>query len=116
MITRKKFGDKGEESAVNFLFSNGYEVLERNYRFGRGEVDIIAQHNNSLIFVEVKTRKNSNYGYPESFLSEAQQERIHLAAEEYVLQKAWQGEVRFDIISILWDGNEPALDHFEDAF
>lgn len=116
MTTRKKIGDKGEDGAVNFLFANGYEVLERNYRFGRGEIDIIAQHNNSLIFVEVKTRKNSNYGYPESFLNEPQQERIHLAAEEYVFQNEWQGEVRFDIISILWDGDKPTLDHFEDAF
>ena len=73
-------------------------------------------NNNFLIFVEVKTRKNSNYGYPESFLSEPQQERIHLAAEEYVFQNEWQGEVRFDIISILWDGDKPTLDHFEDAF
>ena len=87
MTTRKKTGDKGEDSAVNFLFANGYEVLERNYRFSRGEIDIIAQKDSVLVFIEVKTRKNINYGYPESFLSEPQQDRIHRAAEEYVLQK-----------------------------
>ena len=116
MTNRKKIGDKGEDNAVNFLFANGYEVRERNYRFSRGEIDIIAQKDSVLVFIEVKTRKNINYGYPESFLSDSQQDRIHRAAEEYVLQKEWQGEIRFDIIAILWDGNEPTLDHFEDAF
>ena len=116
MATRKEIGNKGEENAVNFLFANGYEVLERNYRFGRGEVDIIARKDLIMVFIEVKTRKNTNFGYPETFLSEAQQERIHWAAEEYVLQKTWQGEIRFDIIAILWEGQEPTLDHFEDAF
>ena len=116
MVTRKEIGNKGEENAANFLFANGYEVLERNYRFGRGEVDIIALKNSVMVFIEVKTRKNTNFGYPETFLSEPQQDRIHRAAEEYVLRKEWQGEIRFDIIAILWDGKEPTLDHFEDAF
>ena len=116
MATRKEIGNKGEENAVNFLFANGYEVLERNYRFVRGEVDIIALKNSVMVFIEVKSRKNTNFGYPETFLSEPQQDRIHRAAEEYVLHKEWQGEIRFDIIAILWDGKEPTLDHFEDAF
>ena len=116
MTTRKKIGDQGEDNAVNFLFANGYEVLERNYRLGRGEIDIIALKDSVMVFIEVKSRKNIIYGYPETFLSEQQQDRIHLAAEEYVLQQAWQGEVRFDIIAILWEGKDPTLDHFEDAF
>jgi putative endonuclease len=116
LTVRKEIGDKGEDNAVNFLFASGYEVLERNYRFGRAEIDIIASKESVLVFIEVKTRKNINYGYPENFLSEPQEDRIHRAAEEYVFQKSWQGEVRFDIIAILWDGSEPTLDHFEDAF
>jgi len=116
MAIRKNIGDKGEDNAVNFLVANGYEVLQRNYRYGRGEVDIIALKDAIMVFIEVKTRKNAQYGYPETFLSEPQQDRIHLAAEEFVLQKEWQGEIRFDIIAILWDRNEPTLDHFKDAF
>ena len=116
MTTRKRIGDKGEDNAVNFLFASGYEVLERNHRFGRGEVDIIALKNSVMVFIEVKSRKNTYFGYPETFLSQPQQDRIHRAAEEYVLRKEWQGEIRFDIIAILWDGKEPMLDHFEDAF
>ena len=116
MTIRKRIGDRGEDSAANYLFANGYEVLQKNYRFGRGEIDIIARKDETLVFIEVKTRKNNLYGDPESFLSESQEDRIHLAAEEYVLQNEWPGEIRFDIIAILWDSNEPTLDHFEDAF
>lgn len=116
MLDRKYIGNKGEDYAVNFLFANGYEVLQKSFRFGRGEIDIIAQKDDVLVFIEVKTRKNADFGYPETFVSESQQDRIHLAAEEYILQNKWQGEIRFDIIAILWDGNEPILDHFEDAF
>jgi len=114
---RKHIGNKGEEYAVNYLFANKYNVLNRNYRLGRAEVDIIAQKDNILLFIEVKTRKNIRFGYPETFVSEAQQERIHYVAEEYILQNNWQGAIRFDILAIIWDGtNEPNIEHFEDAF
>ena len=116
MTIRKNIGDKGEDNAVNFLFANGYDVLQKNYRFGRGEIDIIARKDDVLVFIEVKTRKNADFGYPETFVSESQQDRIHLTAEEYILQKEWQGVISFEIIAILWDGHEPVLDHFEDAF
>jgi putative endonuclease len=116
LVTRKKIGDRGEENAVNFLLANGYKILARNYRFGKAEIDIIASTSSIIVFVEVKSRKNTLFGHPETFLSDAQQERIHLAAEEYILQNKWQGEIRFDIIAILWARSEPSLDHFEDAF
>ena len=116
MTERRKIGDKGEEEAANFLFANGYEVLNRNYRYGRGEIDIIARKGDTLAFVEVKTRKNIVYGYPESFVSENQQELILSAAEEYIKQYDWRGTIRFDIIAILWGNDEIKLDHFEDAF
>ena len=117
VMNRKKIGNKGEELAVSFLSANGYEVLHRNYWAGRAEVDIIARHESSLIFIEVKTRKSIDFGYPEEFVSEAQQERIHYAAEEYIINKDWKGDIRFDILAIVWDGSkEPNIEHFEDAF
>jgi len=116
MIDRKKIGNSGEEAAVLFLQKHAYTIIERNYRYSRAEIDIIAQKDNALVFIEVKTRKNALYGYPETFVTEPQQERIHLAAEEYVLQKKWVGDIRFDIMAILWDGRHPVIDHFEDAF
>ena len=116
MTEKKEIGDQGEAEAVNFLFANGYEVLKKNYRFGRAEIDIITRKDDELVFIEVKTRKNADYGYPESFVSEQQERRIRLAAEKYVEDTCWQGEIRFDIIAIIWDSKESVLDHFEDAF
>ena len=116
MNSRKKIGDKGEDNAISFLFANGYEVLQRNFRFRRSEIDIIAQKGTTMVFIEVKTRKDKTYGHPETFLSESQQERIHQGAEEYLRQHNWQGAIRFDIIAILWNDTEAVLDHFEDAF
>lgn len=117
MSNRKHIGNKGEQFATNFLFANGYEVLHTNFRFGRAEVDIIAKHDSTLIFLEVKTRKNNEFGFPETFVSDAQKERIYSAAEEYVNKSDWKGEIRFDILAIIWDGkSEPTMEHFEDAF
>jgi putative endonuclease len=116
MIDRRKIGSKGEDSAVEFLFANGYQVLQRNYRFSRAEIDVIARKEGKLVFVEVKTRKSARFGYPETFLSDLQKERIHRAAEAYIVDQAWQGDIRFDIIAILWAGDELSLEHFEDAF
>ena len=117
MINKKDIGKKGEEFATNFLFANGYEVLQTNFRFGRAEVDIIAKRDTLLIFFEVKTRKNNDYGFPESFVSEAQRERIYFTAEEYVNKIAWKGEIQFDILAITWDGkSEPMVVHFVDSF
>jgi putative endonuclease len=117
LINNKNIGNKGEEFATSFLYANGYEVQHKNFRFGRAEIDIIAEHNSSLVFIEVKTRKNNNYGFPESFVSDSQRERIYSAAEEYVNKNDWKGEIRFDILAITWDGkSEPIVEHFEDAF
>jgi putative endonuclease len=113
---KKRIGNKGEDLAVNYLFANGYNVIHRNYRVGRSEIDIIAQINNTIVFIEVKTRKDYSHGYPEEFVSEAQQERIMDAAEEYLESKNCNSDVRFDIISILSNGDKTTLDHFENAF
>lgn len=115
-MNRKKIGDRGEEEAVQFLLASGYKVLERNWRWKKTEVDIIAQSGEILVFIEVKLRKNEKFGYPEEFVTAAQQERIELAAEEYCEIMQWNGDVRFDIISILESHYPNHLDHFEDAF
>ena len=116
MINRKKIGSKGEEQAGHYLRANGYEILETNWRSGRAEIDIIARKDNLLVFIEVKTRKNNDFGYPESFVSTAQQERIHFAAEEYLDRLKWNGLTSFDILAITSQKDEQNLEHFEDAF
>ncbi|MEM9325932.1 MAG: YraN family protein [Bacteroidota bacterium] len=111
---RKSKGKAGEDLAVSWLVERGHEILERNYRIGRLEVDIITLVDNQLlVFTEVKWRKRDHFGSPEEFASEEQQARIIQAAEEYIHGINWSGDIRFDIISIQSDGE---IQHFKDAF
>jgi putative endonuclease len=109
----KTKGNQGEDLAVDYLQWQGYELLERNYRHGRSEVDIIVLKENLLVFVEVKLRSGNAYGEPETFVSEHQQEKIREAAEEYLYAINWSKNIRFDIITVDAQGK---LEHFEDAF
>ncbi len=110
-----KIGLEGENMAVKYLSDKGYDILERNYRFGRAEIDIICQIGKLLVFVEVKSRKSNTFGYPESFVSDEQADRIMDVADEYTFSKNWNGNIRFDIISIETSSNFK-ITHFEDAF
>lgn len=112
----QSFGKLGEENAATFLVKKGYKILERNYRFKKSEIDLICLQNGLLVFVEVKTRSSKAFGNPESFVSQNQQEAIIRAAEEYMLEKNWEGDIRFDIVAIYKKGKEEELMHFEDAF
>jgi len=112
-IEPKELGKEGEILAVEYLSEHGYEIIARNYRYKRGEVDIIARKGDCLVFVEVKLRTNTEYGEPETFVTRRQQQIIMTTANEFVFQRNWQQSVRFDIIAIV-----PGIDlqHFEDAF
>jgi len=111
----QRTGGKGEDLALRFLQKEGYQLLARNFRYRRDEIDLIMQKGKLLVFVEVKTRRNTEYGYPEEFVSRKQATQIIRAAEHYILKNDWQGNIRFDIIAIL---TEPALSikHLPDAF
>ncbi len=108
-------GDHGEDLAARFLQERGYQLVRQNFRYGHAEIDLIMQKGNLLVFVEVKTRRNAEYGYPEEFVSKKQAAQIIRAAEHFIVQQDWQGNIRFDIIAIL---TEPATDiqHLPDAF
>jgi putative endonuclease len=109
-------GSDGENAAADYLTENGYEVVERNYRYKRAEIDIIVRKKNWLVFVEVKTRSNSDYGFPEEFVDKEKVKNIFLAAEEYMYRINWPGNVRYDIVAILGTGFDREIRHFEDAF
>ncbi len=108
-----EIGRQGELQALALLVSKGYEILETNYRYKRSEIDIIASCNNTIVFVEVKFRKGIFFGNPEEFVSDAQAERVHAAAEQYIFDKNWNRNIRFDIVAII-AGSEVL--HIEDAF
>jgi putative endonuclease len=116
MGTTKKIGDLGEKMAAKVLVEKGYKIIETNYRYGRSEIDLIAEKEGILVFVEVKTRKNSRFGYPEDFVNEKKAEMIIVAAEHYIMENDWKKDIRFDIVSIIMDKEGHELEHFEDAF
>lgn len=109
-------GRKGEILAAEHLKDKSYQILERNYRFKKSEIDLVCLHDDLLVFVEVKTRSSRSFGEPESFVSEGQKESILKAAEQYMLDANWKGDLRFDIVAIVSDkaGNE--ITHLKDAF
>lgn len=108
-------GRKGERMAREFLEKKGWRVVEENYRYRRNEIDLIAQYDNLLVFVEVKLRQNATFGYPETFVDEQQAQRIAVAAEHYLYQTHWKENIRFDIVAITLQPKLTVM-HFEDAF
>ena len=115
MGNNKKLGTEGERLAAEYLKSKGYEILERNFRSGKSEIDLITLKERTLVFVEVKIRSRTDYGMPEDWVTEHQTEMIIEGAENYLEERNWEGEIRFDIISII-KKSVPEIEHFEDAF
>jgi len=116
MAHNTRLGKQGEEAAAAYLQAMGYQILARNFRYRRAEVDIIAAKDNVLVVVEVKTRSTHYFGYPEESVSAAKENLLLMAADYYIEETNWQHDVRFDIVSILWQEDQPRIWHFEDAF
>ena len=109
-------GISGERLAVDYLISKGYRILAQNFRYLKGEVDILAQKENCLVAIEVKTRNTSDFGAPEEFLKPAQIQRIIKTVDYFVTSKNLDVEVRFDIIAIIVSKQAPQIEHIENAF
>lgn len=116
MSDKIKKGKEGEVFAADFLVAKGFEIIERNYRHKRSEIDLIVKKNNWLIFVEVKMRSSDAYGFPEDFVDRKKAKNIIYGAEEYTHQQNWNGNVRFDIVSIRERQGKREVVHIEDAF
>lgn len=111
---KRKLGEKGEQWAVDFLVKEGYEIVERNFQASHLEIDIIAQKEKWLVFVEVKLRADNDHGMPEEKVGNTKQSFLLKAADHYLNTHSWEGKVRFDLISITISPFE--IRHFEDAF
>lgn len=105
-------GMKGENLAADYLTERGYELMAKNYRASRGEIDLIVYKDQILVFVEVKLRNGSSFGFPEDFVNTAKQEKVIQTAEFYIEEIDWQYDIRFDIVAV--SGNK--IEHFIDAF
>jgi putative endonuclease len=116
MAEHNETGKKGEELAVKYLLDNGYDILHRNWRFGKYEVDIIAQKKNILSIVEVKSRTGDFFGEPEEGVTKKKERYLADAADYYIQSKNLNVECRYDIISIVFWGGKYELKMIEDAF
>jgi putative endonuclease len=105
-------GKAGEAAAEQFLIEKGFEILERNYRYKRSEIDLIARIGNWLVFVEVRMRNSSAFGYPEQTISPNKRKKIMEGAAQYLVETNWPGNVRYDVVAI----RKNEITHFEDAF
>src|SRR5262245_51868646 len=100
MSDKIKTGKEGENEAANYLQSKGYQVIMRNYRYKHAEIDLIVKKGNFIVFVEVKTRSYSFYGEPEAFVDAKKTATILFAAEQYTYENRYEGNIRFDIVSV----------------
>ena len=116
MAKHLELGKLGEELAVQLLIDKGYEIVERNWRSNHKEIDIIAKDGAVLVIVEVKTRKSDDYGEPDVAVTNRKQHLLISAANAYLYSHAIDANTRFDIISIVFNNEEPVISHIEDAF
>ena len=109
-------GQKGEDIAARYLEQHGYTILDRNWRSGHKELDLVVMKDHTVVFVEVKTRTSTDYGDPWSFVDNRKMRRIVNSADAYIRYNCLDMDVRFDIISIILDGEELKVEHIEQAF
>jgi len=116
MPSNRETGNAGEKLAAEYLIAKGYEIEHLNWRGEGCEIDIIASHNDTIIFVEVKTRSGSYFGWPEKAVNKVKQQHIARAANLFIEANKIENEIRFDIISIVRNKEHNEIYHIEDAF
>ncbi len=119
-IERLNFGKKGEKAAESYLMKQGYRILKKNYRTKVGEIDLIAEHNNVLVFIEVKSRTDAALEHPFMAVTPRKQKKIAQTAQSFLVQnKVGDREIRFDVVSVL-PGKENSdslqIEVLQDAF
>ena len=117
MAVHLQTGRNGETAAGDFLQKQGLVVLARNWRYKHLEVDFIVRDGDVLVFVEVKTRSGADYGLPFEAVTWQKQQKLDRAANIYIRQNHYEGEIRFDIISVFANGaGNYSIRHIRDAF
>jgi putative endonuclease len=117
MSKHSKIGQKGEQIAADFLLNKGYNIIARNWRYQKKEIDIIARDGNILVIVEVKTRSSASLLYPEETVNRRKQEFLQMAATAFAESEPGYTNFRFDIIGITLSGEHvKEIMHFKEAF
>ncbi|MEE3444582.1 MAG: YraN family protein [Prevotella sp.] len=114
MAAHNELGKWGEDIAAEFLQHNGYNIIERDWKSGRRDIDIIATDRDEVVFVEVKTRRNRLFGDPEEAVDYRKLQSLQLAINHYIKYRHILCDVRFDIITVVGTiGQEPEIDHIK---
>lgn len=119
-MAEEKLGAFGERKAANYLRLRGYRIIDTNCRYRQGEIDIVARRGGYIVFVEVKLRKNSDYGTAREFVTAAKQQRVMIAAQLWLQQHEAELQPRFDVIEVYApegvNTKRPVINHIENAF
>ena len=119
-LAKDELGEEGEKRAEEFLKTKGYKIIAKNAQFSNGEIDLIAQVERAIIFIEVKTRQSAEYCHPVMVVDKKKRQKIKQMAMHYYRDKKYAVmgfAVRFDIITLIWpEGEQPTIEHFIDAF
>lgn len=116
MALHNILGRQGEDLAVDFLREKGLQILDRNWKLGDLEIDIVAKQADEVVFIEVKTRSSLTWGNPEDAVDELRKRRMTAAANAYLKFKRLDNPFRFDIIAIVLNAYERQINHIENAF
>ncbi len=116
MGKHNEFGKEGEKLAADFLLENGYDILYKNYRYSKAEIDIIAQKENVLAIVEVRARSNDQIIPIAETITPKKIKLLVAAADNYIVENDLDVEVRFDVITILKNSKIFKIEHLESAF
>ncbi len=116
MSYQKKIGDLGEKLAKKFLIGKGYKIIQENFKVRKGEIDIIGRQGKKLVFIEVKTRTNSAFGYPEEALTYTKKQRIRRAALRYLLKTGYNDPWQVELVAIELNQrlNRAEIRHYQD--
>lgn len=115
--SKRRIGAQWENVAADFLLQHSYEILERNFYYNHGEVDIVAKDGDELVFVEVKFRRTPKFGTPEEALTPKKQELLRRTAEGFVVERNMENiSCRFDVVAIQLENGEKKISHYKNAF
>ncbi|HEV7782266.1 MAG TPA: YraN family protein [Chitinophagaceae bacterium] len=117
MALHNELGKQGEELGASWLEEKGYTILDRNWRYGQLEIDIIAAKGKFLYFIEIKTRNFSRYGHPEDSVTKKKFRKLKKAADEYLFRNPGHPWIQYHILSVtLFKEKEPEFFLIEDVF
>ena len=117
MALHNELGKWGEDVAANYLERQGYTIIERDWKSGHRDLDIIAREGDTVVFVEVKTRRNRQFADPEMAVDNQKIRHLQQAANHYIKYRHIDHDIRFDIITVVGTMDEtPSIEHIKDAF